>query len=418
MQIILISLLLIITLLIVFYSYKDDISIDHSNGLINNLSSSQNNKIVNHRNKLQAESEKEAICKHQVIIENFNKKNFPNIYKKDKNSKKIIKALVHETEIEHLPIDNDECGANAASWLVNNLSRIGLSEKAAEYHRMLLNFAKQGNHYAIRNICIGADLLASIENRIQFCEDIFDNPKINYDGKTKFMAYKFLSSYYFDTNQGMKLVNFCEKNHDRKEVCYYSFGFPSVNRLADKLFDSKEYKKALYLYKKSAPYEEEGNIHATIGIMYMDGMGTKKDLNQAIFWFNSSLKKIFFNNKKEALIRNYVGIAYEEQNKYVDAFQFYKKSATLGYALAQFNLARLFALGHGTIQDYKEAYAWISVSIAQGLNNKEDQNKAEQFQAWFKKSLQEQDKKGSLIVESQNLAKKYYKLYVLHRNDT
>ena len=369
------------------------------------LNDNKNNKNV---------SKEAAIpCEYKAVIENFNKQIPSNIDKNDEKYKRVIQSIIDNSSIDKLSIQNDECGANAASWLANIFSNISFKEKASEYHKMVLHFAKQGNRYAIRNICIGADLLATKDNRIQSCEIIFDSSKVNYDNQTKFIGYKLLSSHYFDTDQGTKLIDFCEKNPDRKEVCYYSFAFPSVNRLAEKLYDKKEYKQAIFLYEKSASYDESGKIQALLGFIYFEGLGVKADLNRAISWFEKSLAKKNFDI--EAIIINQMGIAYEKQNKYVEAFKYYKKAAYLGLSIGQFNLARQYARGHGAIQDYKEAYAWISVSIAQGLDNKEQQNKAEKFQTWFKELLKEQDKRGLALIEAANLAKNYYQQYVLHK---
>ncbi|HHT9843843.1 TPA: tetratricopeptide repeat protein [Legionella pneumophila] len=439
----LITVLTIIAFTVAFSFIQNNKNISGSNVLANKINNgAQKNSPNNHlRNKNNSKTPT-IICKYPAKIENIFKRLTNNIDKSDEKSKKVLTSIMHDSAIgkkiklngsnnqkikelfmhnsyiDKLSLSNDECGANAASWLANIFSNVGDTEKANKYHKIVLNFAKKGNQDAIRNICIGAVLSATVDDRVHFCETIFDTPKIKYDSQTTFTAYKFLSTHYFDTNQVNKLINFCEKNHNRKEVCYYSFMFPSVNRLAAKLYDNKNYEQAIYLYEKSAPYDESKRIHAILGIMYLYGMGTEKDPKKSISWFNSSLTNKTLQNEQEALIRFMVGTAYEQQNKYVEAFQSYKKGAILGDALCQFHLARQYALGHGTIQDYKEAYAWISISIAQGLNDKETQNKAEEFQTWFKESLQEQDKKGIELTESQTLAKKYYQLYVLQKNDT
>lgn len=53
---------------------------------------------------------------------------------------------------------------------------------------------------------------------------------------------------------------------------------------------------------------------------------------------------------------------------YVQAKNWYTKSAVQGHAKAQNNLAILYASGKGVEQDYKTAYMWFNISLANGYD--------------------------------------------------
>lgn len=64
-----------------------------------------------------------------------------------------------------------------------------------------------------------------------------------------------------------------------------------------------------------------------------------------------------------------LGYLYSKGPKnYVQAKNWYTKSATQGHAKAQNNLAILYASGNGTGKDYKIAYMWFNISLANGYD--------------------------------------------------
>ena len=51
---------------------------------------------------------------------------------------------------------------------------------------------------------------------------------------------------------------------------------------------------------------------------------------------------------------------------YAKAFEWYSKSAVQGNAEAQFNLGKMYDKGRGVTQDYVKAFEWYDKSAAQG----------------------------------------------------
>lgn len=107
--------------------------------------------------------------------------------------------------------------------------------------------------------------------------------------------------------------------------------------------------------------------------------------------------------------------AYEAQNEFVSAFQCYKQAAMMGYPLSQLNVAKQYIRGHGTVQDYVEAYAWLTASIAQGLDEGRQPN-AEKLKNLLTDEMKNVDKTGNSLSHAKKLAQQYYKQYVLHES--
>ena len=52
---------------------------------------------------------------------------------------------------------------------------------------------------------------------------------------------------------------------------------------------------------------------------------------------------------------------------YKVAVKWYKLAAEQGLAIAQYSLARNYALGNGVIQDYVRAHMWSNIAASQGF---------------------------------------------------
>ena len=61
----------------------------------------------------------------------------------------------------------------------------------------------------------------------------------------------------------------------------------------------------------------------------------------------------------------YTGLAHTAD----DDFEAVKKAAEQGHADAQYNLGVMYAYGDGVPEDNIQAYAWISLASAQGMEN-------------------------------------------------
>lgn len=342
-----------------------------------------------------------------------------NLYKtlgdNEEEIKKNRSIFLHQDEsLKKIVIENNDCGAHSASRLAGIYSHYGLKEKANKYHKIVLDFAEKGNTTAIARLCsydatvsnlLGYDPAATKEQKLHFCKLVINNK--NED--SKFFAVDFLGELYFDENKEDDLLELCNKAGDSKNLCHMLYLFP----LADKLYKEKKYERAMKFYEKIEPYDTKGNyfVAGQLAEIYAQGNGTAINHSAAIFWYKKALEKSH-NDMLYAMNMNDMGVAYDHQKDFVSAFKCYKQAAIMGSATGQRNLAIDYINGYGIIQDYQEAYAWISVAIAQGLSNNQDQ--AEKIRGWLTYNLIAQDKTEKKLMYAKKLAKKYYKNYVLH----
>ena len=101
----------------------------------------------------------------------------------------------------------------------------------------------------------------------------------------------------------------------------------SLYMTGDKHYKQKDYKKAVYWYKKSAK-QGYAKAQISLGLMYAQGHGVLKDYKQAVYW--------------------------------------YKKSAKQGNPQAQYVLGLVYETGKGVSKDYKKAIYWLKKSAKQG----------------------------------------------------
>ena len=125
----------------------------------------------------------------------------------------------------------------------------------------------------------------------------------------------------------------------------------------------KNYKQALYWYKKAA---EQGHAKAqhNIGGMYYTGRGVFQNYKQAFYYYKKAAEQ------ENAKAQNSIGMMYAEgqgvPQNYKQALYWYKKSAEQGYAYAQFNVGGMYAEGQGVPPNYKQAFYWIKKAAEQG----------------------------------------------------
>ena len=83
-----------------------------------------------------------------------------------------------------------------------------------------------------------------------------------------------------------------------------------------------------------------------------------------------------------------------------DNFDTVKKAAEQGHADAQYNLGVMYDVGVGVLEDDIQAYAWISIAAAQGLENVKN----------IKEGLTGKMTRAE-IAEAQKLSRKYWEDY-------
>lgn len=314
------------------------------------------------------------------------------------------RAILQDKSLRKIIIENNECGASSASRLANIYSRFGFKDKANKYHQFVLDFAEKGNVTAIENLC-DYDSVATKEQKIYFCKLIIENEKKD----SKFSAVHFLGQLYFAESKEDDLLKLCNQAGDNKSHCHLLYLFP----LADKFYKEKQYERAIKFYEKIEPYDTQGNylVANQLAEIYAHGNGTAIDYSTAIAWYKRALEKNYNNTLYSAIVNN-MGNVYNNQKDFVNSFKCYKQAAIMGSSQGQRNLAIQYLYGHGTIQDYQEAYAWINIAIAQGLDK--NQGSAEKMKNWLSYNLISQDKTRNDLMHAKELAKKYYKNYVLH----
>lgn len=329
-----------------------------------------------------------------------------------------LKQLSQESifkDLEKAALINNECGGSASVLLFHIYSDLGLKDKAYEIYERLSKFAAANNSSAIRFLCENQNKIISGEERVRYCEIVLnsDNPSFKDD---KEHVKTILFGVYKETKQIDKIFNLCEKGskYITKNAC--SWALYSIGK---QFYEEKKFDLAIDAFEKSSIYDDSGMSESKLAYMYFDGDGVPQDNAIAVFWFEKSLKKLENENSElkkyvRLITLNNIGAASQGLMNFVDAFRYYKEAAMLGLAQSQWNLAKLYSDGHGILQDEKEAYAWVSVAIAQGLEHGDKQYQAETLKSNLTFRLALKDESGGKLKQAQELAQQSYKQYVLH----
>lgn len=172
----------------------------------------------------------------------------------------------------------------------------------------------------------------------------------------------------------------------------------------------KNYHRAfpLLLQAANAGYEHSQNL---VGYCYSEGLGVKKNLKLALFWFQAAAEE---GKHKEALFN--LAVAYERgQGTAIDlrkAFACYRQAAKLGDVSAQCNLGVAYLEGLGTRQNLSLGIRWIK-RAAQKDDEKAQYNLAQAYRKgegvgkdqslarhWFKKAAKNGHKKAAAALRS------------------
>ena len=316
--------------------------------------------------------------------------------------------------LEKLPLRRDDCSTYSviARGLVYSMN------KSQDKLKNLRDDVKkiENNNYILQTTLCGDFNLnhkvtnSQINERIYYCEAAVKNKNkpiflTNKDFKSAKESLKNeLPHLYFNAKKDKKLIRLCAimKDNKSQENCgYYE------QLLADDFYVSKQYGKAIALYEAAARYKKDSSyIRSTLGDMYLFGRGVPVNAYAAIRWYKEALRL----NYSASLIGN-IGASYYKLKDYRTAFQYYYLSAKKGDAWFQANLASMYANGTGVIQDYAEAYAWISLALTEGFNDKQKELGSKYLKNWLENNL----RYSGELTNARALAKKYYNLYVLHK---
>ena len=124
-----------------------------------------------------------------------------------------------------------------------------------------------------------------------------------------------------------------------------------------------DYTKAYQLFQGLA---ESGDTKAQydISLMYIQGIGTKQNVEQGLVWLNRAAEK----GNIEAMLE--LGVLYQKidtlENAPQLALYWFEKAAMAGSAVGQYNLAHSYMDGGQIAVDLPKAYIWMSLSNATG----------------------------------------------------
>ena len=151
------------------------------------------------------------------------------------------------------------------------------------------------------------------------------------------------------------------------------------------------------------------------------------NIENKIYWIEESLKELNKNKIKNSQTKefkkfisqkyNHLGALYEDQRNYVKAFHNYEISAKQGEPFAQYNLARLYSLGKGTIVDLEKAYAWFKTSLYQGTAKSTESiviDSINSLESGILNDYRYVECKENCLPRAKTLAKKYIEQYVIH----
>jgi len=149
-------------------------------------------------------------------------------------------------------------------------------------------------------------------------------------------------------------------------LIFSNLSFADLFRQANAAYELKDYQNAFKLFKRAA---KKGNPKAQYNLAYLydRGVGTTKNLRQAIFWYKKAAAKKHINASYN------LAYLYQHANppiqNYKAALESYKVAAKLGSISALVNIGRLYFMGQGVKKNYSEAYSWFLLAIARGSRN-------------------------------------------------
>jgi uncharacterized protein len=123
----------------------------------------------------------------------------------------------------------------------------------------------------------------------------------------------------------------------------------------------RDLNQAATWYRKAA---DQGNAEAefALGQMYARGWGVPRDQADAIRWFEMANSVDSDGPPTDWLSVEGYGVPQDPEQ----AAYWYRQAADNGHPEAQYNLARLYSSGRGVKRDEEQAERWISASAAQG----------------------------------------------------
>ena len=121
--------------------------------------------------------------------------------------------------------------------------------------------------------------------------------------------------------------------------------------------------KAKELHRKS--FETAKQTGEPLGVYYLEGIGTRKNYKKALQELlkeNKSLVGMAYSEYSQYRIGQLYELGLGVKKDYVQAKEWYEKSALQGYELAQLALGKLYYFGKGVEQNYKKAVQFFTLA--------------------------------------------------------
>lgn len=114
-----------------------------------------------------------------------------------------------------------------------------------------------------------------------------------------------------------------------------------------------------YLYENGLGVQQDfAQSQINLGVLYAAGNGLPRDDREAARWYQKTADQA---EPRGAMYLRGLGVS----KNCAQAFAYFQQAARLGHAVAQNNLALLYANGEGVQQSFVEAFAWLDVAADQ-----------------------------------------------------
>ena len=128
--------------------------------------------------------------------------------------------------------------------------------------------------------------------------------------------------------------------------------------------EMEDYERALY-YLSFDAVQNNPKAQYNLGLMYKNGIGVKKDLNEALSWF------ILASENGHMLAKYALGLSYYHGKgtnvNYYKALNIFLDASYMGHPASQINVGNIYYFGHGVSKNYPRAHMWWSIAKDKGV---------------------------------------------------
>ena len=133
--------------------------------------------------------------------------------------------------------------------------------------------------------------------------------------------------------------------------------------IGEEAYKKSDFILAFFAFKKAA---EQGVVDAkrSLGFMYFNGLGAKKNDEKAVSWYREAAEQ--GDDVAQYELANLYAGGYGLRKDYVQAATWYRKAAEQGLAIAQFRLGLSYEFGYGVGIDFRQSVFWHRKAAEQG----------------------------------------------------